>query len=63
MPRLINGVCDNLLLTAFAMESRIATLEMLDEVTADMRLEYPGQRPFRPDTAYPERTLRRTKVP
>jgi general secretion pathway protein A len=58
IPRLINAVCDNLLLTAFAMESRIATLEMLDEVTADMRLEYPEKRPFQPD--YPERTLRRS---
>jgi general secretion pathway protein A len=63
IPRLINAICDNLLLTAFAMESRIATLEMLDEVTTDMRLEYPGQHPFRPDTAYPERILRRSQVP
>jgi general secretion pathway protein A len=60
IPRLINAICDNLLLTAFAMESRIATLEMLDEVTADMRLEYPTQRPFR---SYPERTFRRSQVP
>jgi len=63
IPRLINAICDNLLLTAFAMESRIATLEMLDEVTADMRLEYPGQRSFRLDTAYPGQTLRRSQVP
>jgi general secretion pathway protein A len=63
IPRLINAICDNLLLTAFAMESRVATLEMLDEVTADMRLEYPGQRHFHPDAAYPERTLRRSQVP
>ncbi|MGA2268157.1 MAG: AAA family ATPase [Bryobacteraceae bacterium] len=63
IPRLINAICDNLLLTAFAMESRVATLEMLDEVTADMRLEYPGQRPFRPDTDFPERTLGRSQVP
>ena len=63
IPRLINAICDNLLLTAFAMESRIATLEMLDEVTADMRLEYPGQRPFRPIPIIPERTLRRSQVP
>lgn len=42
IPRLINAICDNLLLTAFAMESKTATLEMLDEVTADMRLEYPN---------------------
>jgi general secretion pathway protein A len=41
IPRLINAICDNLLLTAFAMESKIATRPMLDEVTADMRLEYP----------------------
>ena len=63
IPRLINAICDNLLLTAFALESRTATLEMLDEVTADMRLEYPGQRSFRPDTAYPGQTLRRSQVP
>jgi len=62
IPRVINAICDNLLLTAFAMESRIATNAMLDEVTADMRLEYPGQRPFR-DTVHSERTLRRSQVP
>jgi general secretion pathway protein A len=60
IPRVINAICDNLLLTAFAMESRIATLAMLDEVVADMRREYPGQRPFRPDPDFPQRTLRRT---
>ncbi|HWB83153.1 MAG TPA: AAA family ATPase [Bryobacteraceae bacterium] len=58
IPRLINALCDNLLLTAFALESKTATLEMLDEVTEDMRLDYPGQRPFRPDNRFPERTLR-----
>jgi len=58
IPRLINAICDNLLLTSFAMESRLATLEMLDEVTADMRLDYPGKRPFRPDPSYPQRVLR-----
>ena len=45
IPRLINIICDNLLLTAFAMEMRTTTLEMLDEVTADMRLDWPGRRP------------------
>ena len=45
IPRLINAVCDNLLLTAFAMESQVATPEMLEEVTADMRLEWPGSKP------------------
>ena len=63
IPRVINAICDNLLLTAFALESRIATMEMLDEVTADMRLVYPGQHSFRPDADFPQRTLRRTQVP
>jgi general secretion pathway protein A len=58
IPRLINAICDNMLLTAFAMESKFTTLEMLDEVTADMRLEYPGRKPIRPDAGYPERVLR-----
>ncbi len=40
IPRLINSICDNLLLTAFAMESKTATLEMLDEVTTDMRIDH-----------------------
>lgn len=43
IPRLINSVCDNLLLTAFAMESRVTTLEMLEEVSADLQLDWPGQ--------------------
>jgi len=42
IPRLINLLCDNLLVTAFAMEQRTATVEMLDEVCADLRLEWPG---------------------
>ena len=58
IPRLINALCDNLLLTSFAMERKVATLEMLDEVTTDMRLDYPGQRPFRPQPTYVERVLR-----
>lgn len=44
IPRVINALCDNLLLTAFAVESRVATLEMLDEICEDMRLEWPGHR-------------------
>ena len=40
IPRLINSVCENLLLTAFAMEQKVATTEMLDEVSTDLRLEW-----------------------
>jgi len=62
IPRLINAICDNLLLTAFAMETRNTTLAMLDEVTADMHLDYPGERSFHPDPSFPERVFR-TEVP
>jgi type II secretory pathway predicted ATPase ExeA len=62
IPRLVNAICDNLLLTAFALECKDVTLEMLDEVTADMRLDYPGTHPFRPETSFPEHTVRRTRV-
>jgi general secretion pathway protein A len=42
IPRLINLLCDNLLITAFAMEQRTTTLQMLDEVCRDLRIEWPG---------------------
>lgn len=62
IPRLINTICDNLLLTAFAMETKIATPEMLDEVTADMHLDYPGERPFRPADNFAESVLRQSHL-
>ncbi len=63
IPRLINAVCDNLLLTAFAMERKTTDAEMLDEVTADMRLDYPAEPSFPVENGYAEHTLRRTRVP
>jgi general secretion pathway protein A len=42
IPRLINLLCDNLLVTAFAMEQRVTNIEMLDEVCQDLRLDWPG---------------------
>lgn len=42
IPRLINSVCDNLLLTCFAMESKVASVDMLEEVSRDLHLEWPG---------------------
>jgi len=62
IPRLINAICDNLLLTCFAMESRSATREMLDEVTADMRLDHPGPRPFRPEPDFTQQSIRKTRI-
>jgi general secretion pathway protein A len=58
IPRVINAMCDNLLLTAFALETRVVTAAMVDEVAADMRLQRSGQRPFRGDDTYTERGMR-----
>ena len=44
IPRVINAICDNLLLTAFAQEQKVCTRAMLDEICQDMRLEWPGMR-------------------
>lgn len=53
IPRIINAICDNLLVTCFAMEQRVATFAMLDEVSRDMRLEWPGSnRDRRPRSRY-----------
>jgi general secretion pathway protein A len=54
IPRLINAICDNLLLTAFAQESKVSNVEMLDEVCKDMRLEWPGSRRIRSRVAAEE---------
>ena len=65
IPRLINAICDNLLLTAFAMERKTCNVEMLDEVCRDMRLEWPGSRRLRarvPDEAAFERERTPYKV-
>lgn len=45
IPRVINALCDNLLLTAFALEQKSCKVEMLDEICQDMRLDWPGKRP------------------
>lgn len=63
IPRLINAICDNLLLTTFALESTTADFKMLDEVAKDMRLEWPGHRSRSPRTtsngyeSYPSSSL------
>src|SRR6266446_2003266 len=38
IPRVINALCDNLLLTAFASETKQCSRDMLDEVCKDLRL-------------------------
>jgi len=59
IPRLINSICDNVLLTAFALEQKAVDMSILDEVTADMRLEYPG-RPFHNNGSISQQALPRT---
>ena len=56
-PRLINAICDNLLLNAFAMEQKTCTIPMLDEVCTDLRLEWPGSRRR---SRLPDETFERT---
>jgi general secretion pathway protein A len=58
IPRVINAICDNLLLTAFALETRTCNVEMLDEVCKDMRLEWPGSR--RRSARVPDESYERT---
>jgi len=60
IPRIINAICDNLLLTCFAMESRIATVEMLDEVSKDMRLEWAVHRSRSQRTRYSDEAYQQT---
>jgi general secretion pathway protein A len=60
IPRVINALCDNLLLTAFADASKIATAEMLDDVSADMRLEWPGRHTRGQRSRYADDTLEET---
>jgi general secretion pathway protein A len=62
IPRLINAVCDNLLLNCFALETRIATVQMLDEVSADMRLDYPVARPLQIAPNFPETVIQQSRV-
>jgi len=58
IPRVINTICDNLLLTAFAIERKTVTMEMLDEVSADMRLEWPGQPEYSANSGLPPNASR-----
>jgi general secretion pathway protein A len=60
IPRLINAICDNLLLHAFAVESKVATVDMLDEICTDMRLEWPGRRPRGQRSRYADASMPQT---
>jgi len=46
IPRLINTVCENALITAYARQVRIVTPSIIDEIAADFRLREAGPRQF-----------------
>ena len=60
IPRVINAFCDNLLLNCFADASKTATFEMLDDVSADMRLEWPGRHSRGTRSRYADNNLEQT---
>jgi general secretion pathway protein A len=45
IPRLINTLCENSLIVAFAKQSNAVTPEMVDEVARDLRLNHPVRPP------------------
>lgn len=46
IPRLINTVCENSLIVAFAKQATAVTVEMVDEVAKDLRLNQPLRPPL-----------------
>ena len=46
IPRLINTICENSLIVAFAKQSQSVTAEMVDEVAKDLRLNQPAKPPL-----------------
>jgi type II secretory pathway predicted ATPase ExeA len=60
IPRLINAVCDNALLTAFATSEKVVSVDMIREVVRDLRVQPEFQRvepvvPEREDSKQPAR--------
>lgn len=60
IPRIINVFCDNLLLTAFADASKVVTADMIEDVTKDMRLEWPGRMQRGSRSRYAEESMKET---
>lgn len=58
-PRLINIICDNALLAAFARSTKVISPEMIKEVAADLRLTIPEVEKSLPSSAHLAKTERR----
>lgn len=54
IPRLINTVCENSLIVAFAKQSTAVTVEMVEEVAKDLRLNQPLKPPLASKAAQDE---------
>ena len=55
IPRLVNSICDNALLLAFAQESQSVSIEILREVASDLDLgDVRINEPFKPEPMKPE---------
>jgi general secretion pathway protein A len=62
-PRLINTICENALINAFARQLRVIPPEIIEEVAADLRLDVaPEPTPARPQTLPPDRLVQAEQV-
>lgn len=62
-PRLINTICENALINAFARQTRVIPPEIIEEVAADLRLDVaPEPAPARPQTLPPDRLVQAEQV-
>jgi len=62
IPRLINTVCENALITAFAKETRAVTPEIIDEIVTDFRLDLVRQPHAEPGAGHASNARRATKI-
>jgi len=62
-PRLINTICENALINAFARQSKTVLAEVIEEVAADLRLDVaPTPAPARPSVLPNERIVQAEQV-
>ena len=51
IPRLINTICENALITAYARQKRSVTPEIIEDIAADLRLHLQVSQPPRKENA------------
>lgn len=55
IPRIVNNLCENALVSAFARQQRVVSADMVNEVAADFRLVPSAALPEEPPTTHAER--------